>query len=213
MTTGDQLLRAVRDDPDDDNPRLIYADWLEDQGKTIHSRFIRSQIAGDVVSLPLTVLAPAADLFGIWKTHALMRTASTNGAFAGNANGLSLIWKRGFLTAVSCPYEEWLKCGPCLARCPLSSDGVQIDNRQARRMFHGQEPYLSSWGWSIMKHHAGQPNHVPEVFRFLPPNDPPVRRIPGARRRFYLSPESATHALSHACIAWARANPRQEPGQ
>src|SRR4051812_46175401 len=30
--------------PDDDNPRLIYSDWLEDQGDVARAEFIRVQI-------------------------------------------------------------------------------------------------------------------------------------------------------------------------
>jgi uncharacterized protein (TIGR02996 family) len=39
------LLEAIRDDPQDDAVRLIYADWLEDQGRNERAEFIRLQIA------------------------------------------------------------------------------------------------------------------------------------------------------------------------
>src|SRR5262245_44958530 len=42
------FLQAIRDVPDDDTPRLVYADWLEDQGKAdslARAEFIRVQIA------------------------------------------------------------------------------------------------------------------------------------------------------------------------
>ncbi len=32
MTDNDALLRAILDSPDDDAPRLVYADWLEENG-------------------------------------------------------------------------------------------------------------------------------------------------------------------------------------
>jgi uncharacterized protein (TIGR02996 family) len=35
MPTDDALLRAVITDPDDDAPRLIYADWLDVRGNFI----------------------------------------------------------------------------------------------------------------------------------------------------------------------------------
>jgi uncharacterized protein (TIGR02996 family) len=38
----EELLRAVRDDPDDDAPRLVYADWLEERGDP-RAEFIRVQ--------------------------------------------------------------------------------------------------------------------------------------------------------------------------
>ena len=38
------LLDAIKDNPDDDTPRLIYADWLDDQGD-VRGEFIRTQAA------------------------------------------------------------------------------------------------------------------------------------------------------------------------
>src|SRR5262245_15898045 len=38
------FLAAIRDDPDDDGPRLIFADWLEEQGDP-RGEFIRVQCA------------------------------------------------------------------------------------------------------------------------------------------------------------------------
>ncbi len=44
MSDGHALLRAILDDPDDDAPRLIYADWLEENGDPARAAFIRAQI-------------------------------------------------------------------------------------------------------------------------------------------------------------------------
>ena len=38
------LLRTIIDNPDDDVPRLVYADWLEDHGQTERAEFIRAQV-------------------------------------------------------------------------------------------------------------------------------------------------------------------------
>src|SRR5262245_3603199 len=38
------FLRAIREEPDDDTPRLIYADWLEENGDPDRAEFIRTQI-------------------------------------------------------------------------------------------------------------------------------------------------------------------------
>jgi uncharacterized protein (TIGR02996 family) len=37
------LLRAIHDEPDDDAPRLVYADWLEEHGDPDRAQFIRIQ--------------------------------------------------------------------------------------------------------------------------------------------------------------------------
>jgi type IV pilus assembly protein PilB len=43
VATDDTFLRAITEDSDDDAPRLVYADWLEEQGQTARAEFIRVQ--------------------------------------------------------------------------------------------------------------------------------------------------------------------------
>ena len=47
MSEGDDLYRAVLDSPEDDAPRLIYADWLDEHGRPDRAEFIRLQCAMD----------------------------------------------------------------------------------------------------------------------------------------------------------------------
>jgi uncharacterized protein (TIGR02996 family) len=42
---SDALLDAIFDAPDDDTPRLVYADWLQEQGQSAYADFIRLQCA------------------------------------------------------------------------------------------------------------------------------------------------------------------------
>jgi uncharacterized protein (TIGR02996 family) len=41
MTDREALLRSVIDSPEDDVPRLVFADWLEEHGETQRAEFIR----------------------------------------------------------------------------------------------------------------------------------------------------------------------------
>jgi uncharacterized protein (TIGR02996 family) len=43
MNTDDGFLQDILEHPDDDAPRLVYADWLEDHGDTDRAEFIRLQ--------------------------------------------------------------------------------------------------------------------------------------------------------------------------
>jgi uncharacterized protein (TIGR02996 family) len=43
MSDGDALLAAIIANPDDDTPRLIYADWLDENGQAERAEFIRVQ--------------------------------------------------------------------------------------------------------------------------------------------------------------------------
>ncbi len=45
MPTAEAFLEAIIANPDDDAPRLMYADWLEEQGDAARAEFIRVQIA------------------------------------------------------------------------------------------------------------------------------------------------------------------------
>lgn len=44
MSEGEALLAAVLSNPDDDTPRLVYADWIEEHGQPDRAAFIRTQI-------------------------------------------------------------------------------------------------------------------------------------------------------------------------
>lgn len=43
MSERDALLRAILQHPDDDTPRLIFADWLDEHGEADRAEFIRAQ--------------------------------------------------------------------------------------------------------------------------------------------------------------------------
>jgi uncharacterized protein (TIGR02996 family) len=52
VSDRDALLRAICESPDDDAPRLIYADWLDEHGDPRQAEFIRVQI--ELAQLPST---------------------------------------------------------------------------------------------------------------------------------------------------------------
>src|SRR5437764_7748083 len=43
MTDRDALLAAIAANPDDDTPRLVFADWLEENGEPHWAGFIRAE--------------------------------------------------------------------------------------------------------------------------------------------------------------------------
>lgn len=47
MNDGEALLAAVLANPEEDLPRLVYADWLDDNGKADRAKFIRASIEFD----------------------------------------------------------------------------------------------------------------------------------------------------------------------
>jgi uncharacterized protein (TIGR02996 family) len=39
------MIEAIRADPEDDTPRLVYADWLDDAGRHDHAQLLHLQLA------------------------------------------------------------------------------------------------------------------------------------------------------------------------
>jgi uncharacterized protein (TIGR02996 family) len=88
MTHDEAFLEAIREQPDDDAPRLIYADWLEEHSQPQRAEFLRvqcelgRQTEGSPRWVELSVreeslrtvherewLGPAAALLDSWEFH------------------------------------------------------------------------------------------------------------------------------------------------
>jgi uncharacterized protein (TIGR02996 family) len=113
----DEFLRDIIEHRDDDAPRLIYADWLEEQGERDRAEFIRAQcelahLAGDAPRRP-----------GLKR-----RSEELLGQHAGEwlrplpewAVREPPQWRRGFVAAVRAKGEDFLRGAEELLRlCPL----------------------------------------------------------------------------------------------
>ena len=68
MGDGEALLAAVLERPEDDAPRLVYADWLDEQGQTGRAEYIRAMvrfpifIRASVTAEPVRYDAEAEDI-------------------------------------------------------------------------------------------------------------------------------------------------------
>ena len=92
------LLAAIAADPDDDLPRLVYADWLDEHGHADRAEFIRLQCHTARVGPLDPTWAPAKlreyDLFQANEAAWRAPTASAEGRM------LMARWRRGFPAAV-----------------------------------------------------------------------------------------------------------------
>jgi uncharacterized protein (TIGR02996 family) len=75
MTEKDAFLADILEHPDDDAPRLVYADWLDDHGDADRAEFIRAQ-CGDVAGAARAFAGrlrdwagPLADVCEHWEFH------------------------------------------------------------------------------------------------------------------------------------------------
>ena len=56
------LLADIRENPHDDTPRLVFADWLDDHGEPERAAFIRAQVDAAAIRAVLAVPYPDGDL-------------------------------------------------------------------------------------------------------------------------------------------------------
>ena len=68
MTHDDAFLRAIIENPDDDTPRLVYADWLDEHGQSDRADFIRVQC--ELARLPEEDSPLRQDLVRLARNHA-----------------------------------------------------------------------------------------------------------------------------------------------
>lgn len=138
MTTQEALLAAILADPDDDLPRLAYADWCEEMGNQARADMIRAQLAdpNDNLTVPF--------------------------------DDAIFHWKRGFIEEVHCLLDWWQKHGPAYVhKYPLRRVLI-TDCQPAAYLITSQRRFVWEWshtGGSIQ--HAKQALPF-EIWHYLP---------------------------------------------
>jgi len=223
------LLRAVLGRPDDDVPRLVLADWLDEHGQPERAEFVRVQCeanrnpAGcfhDITSPPdcrtcaLHLRAKALSLEWVdgginwerWSGLPDVGWACLN--IAGGlalAGGRTAEWNHfryrcGFVESIGLSLAQFLAhAADLFGRQPITAVRP-IDVRP----FHAGS---GRWGWSIDEADGGYDVPwvlPPELFGYLPPPDPPFASY-SPLRRWYTSEDRAWEAVSVACVGYGRA--------
>jgi uncharacterized protein (TIGR02996 family) len=115
--TEASLLAAIRDEPDDDLPRLAYADWCEERGDGARAEFIRVQ-----VELSHGVRDRGRAVERLRRLREL--SARYRAAWAGPLEKLvpGATFERGFITEVALAAADFLKHGErILTTHPITS--------------------------------------------------------------------------------------------
>jgi uncharacterized protein (TIGR02996 family) len=124
MTREEAFLRAVVLDPGDDAPRLVYADWLEEQGRYERAELIRVQCE---LARPGGA-CPVCDERGWQKCNAFtpqcrrkaLRRREEELVYPPNGTlwakglrvtGWGVTYRRGFVEEVRCTTADWLEHG------------------------------------------------------------------------------------------------------
>jgi uncharacterized protein (TIGR02996 family) len=119
MTPDDAFLQAILENPDDDTPRLIYADWLEERGDP-RGEFIRIQCR-------LAMLSAADERRPLLERQERELLEHHQDKWLGALRPSLSGWtfRRGFLDAISVPAADYLQ-HPTFPR-PATVRRVQVD--------------------------------------------------------------------------------------
>ena len=114
------LLKSIAASPDDDLPRLVAADWLDEHDEPERAEFIRVQIARQTDARPELEWREKAlwnnpYFGGLWAVEACPVLVGL--PFDSSGSHLRVVgmervqFRRGFAFRVTCSAEDWLKHG------------------------------------------------------------------------------------------------------
>jgi uncharacterized protein (TIGR02996 family) len=121
MPTEADFLAVIAAEPDDDTHRLVFADWLEDQGENDRAEFIRLQLQlGDTDRDKNRRSTPVVRERQLLEAH---ETAWFGALQAIKDEGFEYTTRRGFVEGLVVPVGTLAEHGDAIAReCPVLTD-------------------------------------------------------------------------------------------
>lgn len=204
-TEGDALLADIIEHPADDALRLIYADWLEDNGESERADFIRAQIFPENSGLAYTLLsgrcaAWAAPLDG-WLITGVARTREDLAALDVHFGPRCLMrFRRGFVYLARCTLADWLKHGKAIcAAHPIE----RVELTDKRTAFRGGA--FCWWAhWEGLQDTSALDDVGSDIWNCLEKSTKLISPAIGCGWKGYATEALAVDALSKALIKWAR---------
>jgi uncharacterized protein (TIGR02996 family) len=235
MSDGEALLRGILECPEDDTARLVYADWLDEQGERERAEFVRVQI-----ELAKTWACSPSSSRYCPCSHCVLRRRERE---LWNGTGRQRIWghytvpglnahlaidtppsgfvpplvaiARGFVESLTCTATDFLAhAAAVFAAHPVTA--VRLSDREPLRFERPGDG--EHFFWYDDRRHGGYthgPAYLPAAiydridwtFDLWP--DPRPNTEPWSSHR---SREAALDALSEACVAYGRERARAELG-
>lgn len=218
-TDGEALLAAILAEPDADDLRLIYADFLEETGQPERAEFVRCQrriatleaASGHAKTTPLAFSCKCAvcveafplrrrerELLGRWcvdwvaplDRRAISGVSGCDVHFFG---GWRLHFRRGLVEAARCALDAWREHGPALVRAHPVRRVELTDRTPSLTTDDGWRWYLSEGVPS-----SDRPDELPDTLFDLAHRGK-AGGLPWDCR------QDAEDALSDALILWAKA--------
>ncbi|TMJ00855.1 MAG: TIGR02996 domain-containing protein [Alphaproteobacteria bacterium] len=210
QSLGDVLIQEVLEHPEDDVPRLIYADWLAENDQPVRAEFIQLQcrLAKEQPDYALdTGTSPRAYTSSgdprIRRAYALFQelafpTVSKGPITLTSFQWTAATWRRGFVEGLSLSCSEFTRLARLVFKLhPVTR--VQLKDRQPT-WCPGWNGY---WSWRVTG------DEVPffsdgfllphEIFNLLGPGH---RESQHGQWRHFDSKERAVQELSQACVAF-----------
>jgi uncharacterized protein (TIGR02996 family) len=106
MSDEDALLTAIAAHPDEDTPRLMYADWLDEHGQPLRAEFIRVQI--EIARNEHLPRARYADLFQRNRELLVNQRAELLGPLTALPTSANVEIQRGFVSVIELPVRAFL---------------------------------------------------------------------------------------------------------
>lgn len=216
-TTGHNLLQAILADPGDDALRLVYADWLEEQGDD-RDRWRATMMRGTWwKGGPARYHSTFPEFAFLYGERSKSPHVTIDGEpyFGEPTTAATVTIRRGFAEELDCTCQQWLAHGPALVRAhPLVRVGLtDKDCRWVPDATGGDQVF----NWLRVGSLTDGTYH-PEILAPVAYQDrvqlPDILWHEVLKTSIcpdnthwagFTTNEDAINALSSACLAWARA--------
>ena len=110
MSDEDALLNAIAAHPEEDTPRLMYADWLDEHGDPIRAEFIRVQCAvKQLEQRPAEEQKQHVHLYRRQEEFLDLHRRDLLGPLGADLNYFDVIFDRGFVSELTMPAPVFLR--------------------------------------------------------------------------------------------------------
>ncbi len=201
MTLEEILLQEICSNPSDDTPRLVYADWLDENGHEDRANYIRNE-CGLLANKHYHKKQPAWAL-AVAKAFGFSTAPSVGGKHFkhfgygsgyeadGDRQPVMWEWSRGFISGIECHCEDWLKYGREVVKvAPI--ERVILTDKVGHPI-----PNAGLWGWYASNTLNGY-DDLPWCL---------WKRLKESERnkswKWFNSQEEMVTSLSEACLSYA----------
>lgn len=221
-----QFRREIVANPKDDVVRLVFADWLSDQGQEAHADMIRVQVelaqrrykcevTGKGTPSRMGANPSCCRTCNLWcRDMDLRKQVVYPTANKLSARGINLKHARGFVCSVSTTPAQWLEIGPLMVRLHPLENGVKFPDKRPRPHGHPVGD-MNLFGWfsygkdndTVMSHAADDVPH--KIWSKLRGHLPVEKVGTGGGWKHYEDIEMAMNCLLAAALeyAWTQPDP------